>query len=60
MELHLVHYKASYNTLTEAVKHPDGLAVFGVLFEVQETDNAAFTPMIEALNGITKAGTFLV
>ncbi|MCL4154363.1 UNVERIFIED_CONTAM: hypothetical protein GTU68_010417 [Idotea baltica] len=57
LELHLVHYKASYVTIAEAVKHPDGLAVLGVLFQVSETDNAAFTPLINALSDIIDPDT---
>ena len=33
-EMHLVHYKASYKNLTEAIKYEDGLAVLGVFIEV--------------------------
>ena len=33
-ELHLVHFKEAYQTLGEAIKHGDGLAVLGVFMEV--------------------------
>ena len=33
-EMHLVHFKASYKNLTEAIKYEDGLAVLGVFMEV--------------------------
>jgi hypothetical protein len=35
MEMHLVHYKKSYGSLDEALKHEDGLAVVSFLFQVQ-------------------------
>ncbi|RXG71828.1 Carbonic anhydrase 2 [Armadillidium vulgare] len=56
LELHLVHYKASAGSLAEAVKHPDGLTVLGVLFEISDKDNAAFTPLVGALENIKIAG----
>ncbi|XP_044279852.1 carbonic anhydrase 2-like [Varanus komodoensis] len=33
-ELHLVHWNTKYSSFTEAVKHPDGLAVVGVFLKV--------------------------
>lgn len=35
MELHAVFYKQDYKSMTEAVKHPDGLAVFAYFYEVR-------------------------
>lgn len=32
MEAHFVHYKSIYNSTTEALKDPEGIAVLGVLF----------------------------
>ena len=37
--MHIVNYKKSYGGLGEAVKHGDGLAVLGIMFEVGNTDN---------------------
>ncbi|CAL4091117.1 unnamed protein product [Meganyctiphanes norvegica] len=56
LEMHIVNYKASYGNLGTAVQKPDGLAVLGVMFEVSNTDNAALTPLVNALANITDAG----
>jgi hypothetical protein len=34
MEMHLVHFKKSYGSQEEALKHEDGLAVVSFLFKV--------------------------
>lgn len=49
MEMHLVHYKSEYKDISEAIKHPDGLAVLGVLFVISEYDNPALAPLISQL-----------
>ncbi len=33
-EMHLVHFNKKYGSVSEAVKHDDGLAVLGVLLKV--------------------------
>ncbi|KAK7069987.1 Alpha-carbonic anhydrase, partial [Halocaridina rubra] len=58
MELHMVHYKASYGSLGSAVAKPDGLAVLGVMLEISGTDNPALTPLVSALRNITDSGMF--
>jgi len=35
--MHLVHYNKRYGSLADAVTHPDGLAVIGVMIEVSIT-----------------------
>ena len=32
--MHIVHYNTKYGSFANAVPHPDGLAVLGVLIEV--------------------------
>ena len=59
MEIHFVHYKAEYGSLGEAVKQPDGLAVLGAMFEISQTDNAALTPMVNALQSARGAGKYI-
>ncbi|EFX88121.1 alpha-carbonic anhydrase [Daphnia pulex] len=41
-ELHMVHYNSKYGTFTEALSYEDGLAVFGIMIELQSRDNIAF------------------
>ena len=52
MEMHLVHYKTAYGNIGNAVKQADGLVVLGVMFEISQTDNPAFTPLVNALKEI--------
>lgn len=48
-ELHLVHYRESYGSWEEAVKHEDGVVVFGVLLELQDADNPNLQPIVNGL-----------
>ncbi|KAK8394067.1 hypothetical protein O3P69_006339 [Scylla paramamosain] len=48
-ELHLVHYRESYGSWAEAVKHEDGVAVFSVLLELHLTDNPNLHPIVNGL-----------
>lgn len=56
MELHLVHYKRVYDSLTNAIQHSDGLAVLGVMFEIGKEDNPALAPLMAQINTITTNG----
>ncbi|XP_047482480.1 carbonic anhydrase 1-like [Penaeus chinensis] len=56
-ELHLVHFKTEYGSLTEAVAHNDGLAVLGVMLLGGLVDNPKLTPIIDGLATITNAET---
>lgn len=49
-ELHFVSYNTKYASLSEAVSKPDGLAVLGLLIEVGETNNTAFSFLEKARN----------
>jgi len=55
MEVHFVHRSDAHDTLAEAVAHPGGLAVVGVMFQLSGADNPALDPIIEALENITEA-----
>ena len=59
MEMHLVHFKKTYGSLEEAIKHKDGLAVLGVFFTISEEDNRALNPIISNLESITRPGQSL-
>lgn len=48
-ELHMVHYRESYGSWEEAVKHEDGVAVFSVLLELHHTDNPNLDPIVNSL-----------
>ena len=54
MELHLVHYKATYAGLLEAAGSgaQDALAVLGIFFEIQTEDNAKLKPLIDAVKSV--------
>ncbi|KAM7412860.1 hypothetical protein PAMA_020311 [Pampus argenteus] len=55
MEMHIVHIKGEYNSLSEAVKDPAGVAVLGFLFQESSSANKKFDPLINALQYITTA-----
>jgi hypothetical protein len=42
MELHLVHFKKSLGTLSNALKQQNGLAVLALLFEASSSTNFFF------------------
>ncbi|KAA0717397.1 Carbonic anhydrase 4 [Triplophysa tibetana] len=52
MELHVVHIKQKYSTLTEAFKDPFGLAAFGFFLEESNSDNKNFDNLITVLGSI--------
>ena len=37
-QIHVVHYNTKYDSFTEAMVHPDGLAVLGAFLEVSLID----------------------
>ncbi|MPC15313.1 Carbonic anhydrase 2 [Portunus trituberculatus] len=54
-EIHLVHWKASYGSVAEAINFDDGIAVLGIMLELSKTDNAYLNPIFDNLDKITKA-----
>jgi len=54
MELQFVTYNSKYKSFDEAVQHPDGLAVLGVLFELSPNDNPSLNPILNAIPAIQK------
>ncbi|XP_068749943.1 carbonic anhydrase 2-like [Montipora capricornis] len=55
-ELHFVSYNTKYANIAEAIDKPDGLAVLGLLIEVGEHNNTAFS-FLETSNRLTKSFT---
>jgi len=52
MEVHLVHYNIEFGTrLSEAVVNGGGsfntLAVLGIMFDIQKSDNVQFAPIVD-------------
>ncbi|XP_067686716.1 uncharacterized protein [Haliotis asinina] len=60
LEMHVVNYAEKYGNLSEAMKHPDGLAVLGVFFKVSERDNPSLQPIMSALRNIIHYGSYEV
>ncbi|XP_078081093.1 carbonic anhydrase 4-like isoform X2 [Mustelus asterias] len=56
MELHIVHQNEKYSSFSDAVSHPDGLAVLGFLFEESSEKNSKITNLINALKHIPDNG----
>ncbi|XP_023311345.1 putative carbonic anhydrase 5 [Anoplophora glabripennis] len=49
LELHLVHYGKDYGSLSNAVRHPQGVAVFAVMFELSPDDDEEFQPLLNII-----------
>ncbi|KAK3775479.1 hypothetical protein RRG08_027235 [Elysia crispata] len=56
MELHIVHYGESRGSVSQALTHPNGLAVLGFMFEISAADNPFLTPIVEKLKDIKYKG----
>ena len=41
-EMHLVHYNSKYGDYKSALKHSDGLAVLGILFQVNSINYSQY------------------
>ncbi|KAK2847472.1 hypothetical protein Q5P01_010471 [Channa striata] len=54
MEMHIVHIKDEYDTLSQAVGDPSGVAVLGFFFQEGTSANKKFDPLINALKNITQ------
>ncbi|XP_053279268.1 carbonic anhydrase 4b [Pleuronectes platessa] len=52
MEMHIVHIKEKYDSLSEAVTDRTGVAVLGFFFQESEFANKKFDPIIKALKYI--------
>lgn len=56
LEMHIVCQNTKYPDLQDALQHPDGLAVLGIMFEVSEANNRAMKRLEPALRQITTGG----
>ncbi|XP_051537349.1 carbonic anhydrase IV c [Myxocyprinus asiaticus] len=56
MELHIVHIKDKYNTVTEAKNDSTGIAALAFFFEVSKEPNKPFNRVIEALGRVQYKG----
>jgi carbonic anhydrase len=52
MEMHLVHYNATYNEYGAATSVHDGLAVLGVFVQLSDEDNPALEYIVKYLNKV--------
>jgi carbonic anhydrase len=52
LEVHIVHFRSSLETIYKAIEEPDGLAVVGFFARVTEEDNPALNPIIDSLASI--------
>ncbi|XP_065334826.1 carbonic anhydrase 2-like [Cloeon dipterum] len=57
LEIHFVHRKSTYSDLATAIQHSDGLAVFGIIFSEQATNNTRLDKIIPNLANIITEGT---
>ncbi|XP_076460414.1 carbonic anhydrase 2-like isoform X2 [Babylonia areolata] len=57
MEMHIVTYNINYEDMGSAALYKDGLAVLGVFFMVDPSDNSNYTKLIRALGEVQKPDT---
>ena len=55
-ELHIVHYNTKYGSFPDATSHSDGLAVLGILMEMEARDNVALRHIVELFPRILVEG----
>ncbi|NXG87073.1 CAH9 anhydrase, partial [Stercorarius parasiticus] len=56
-EIHVVHYNTKYDSFSEAMVHPDGLAVLGAFLEVGPRENPYYQEILEHLSKIRREGS---
>ncbi|XP_060901701.1 carbonic anhydrase 4b [Labrus mixtus] len=55
MEMHIVHIKEEYSSVSQALRDPTGVAVLGFFFQESESANKIFDPLVNALKYITRS-----
>ncbi|XP_040272308.1 carbonic anhydrase 15-like [Bufo bufo] len=58
LELHIVHMNTKFNSITEAKKDPQGLAVLGILITVGEAENPSYNTLVAAMKNVSLEGDF--
>ncbi|KAM5262819.1 carbonic anhydrase 15-like [Ctenodactylus gundi] len=56
MEMHIIHMSTKYQSVGEALGHPDGLAALAVLLVEQDQDNSNFSAIVSALKDVSSPG----
>ncbi|XP_012695242.2 carbonic anhydrase 4b [Clupea harengus] len=57
MEMHIVHIKQQYHSLSEALKDKSGVAVLGFFYQESGSSNKKYESVVNALKRITRPGT---
>ncbi|KAL2096735.1 hypothetical protein ACEWY4_008883 [Coilia grayii] len=57
MEMHIVHIKQRYHSLSEALKDKSGVAVLGFFYQESGSSNRKYDSVINALKNIIRPGT---
>ncbi|XP_034557405.1 carbonic anhydrase 4b [Notolabrus celidotus] len=55
MEMHVVHIKEEYETVSQALRDHTGVAVLGFFFQESESANKKFDPLINSLKYVTRS-----
>ncbi|XP_074022442.1 carbonic anhydrase 9 [Numenius arquata] len=55
-EIHVVHYNTKYDSFSEAMVYPDGLAVLGAFLEVGPRENPYYQEILKHLSKIQREG----
>ncbi|XP_077467739.1 carbonic anhydrase 4b [Stigmatopora argus] len=54
MEMHIVHIKEGYDSLSQAASDPEGLAVLAIFFQESNSANKKLEPLLKALKRIPR------
>lgn len=56
MEIHIVHYNSKYGSEVEAWKHPDGILVIAVFFQLNPGNNGNLDTIVDMVKRVPKSG----
>lgn len=57
MEMHIIHRNEMYQSVSEALKHPDGLTVLAFFFQLREKPNPELQPILKELHLLKPEGS---